>query len=318
MSVLSHLCFNTSASVRTTSPTLPHSNVLVSLIHSPSPPPPLRQWTCSITELKRKWEDDIGESPPSKHPNLGPPPPSELNVQPPLFQYKCKCEDNFTNPPSSKCPYLTRSLSQAISSHQSTSPFTELKRKREDDNVESSPSKRPNLGLPSPPEPSSPPTTQYKCKREDNFTNPPLSKCPCLTRSLSQAISSHQLTFPFTELKQKWEDVDVESSPSKCSNLGLPPPPEPSAPPPTTQYKRKHKDDSTGPPSSKHPFLAHLLSRVISSSLTSSIARFLPRKSVASSPPEVSNTENSNPSAHPKNRFEHQYLYCLTNFLTRS
>ena len=186
-----------------------------------------------------------------------------VSPQPPLFQYKRKCKDDFTDPPSSKCPYLTRSLSQAISLHQLTSPFTELKRKWEDDNVKSSPSKRPNLGLPPPLEPSAPPTTQYKCKRKDDFTNPPSSKRPYLARSLSQAISSHQLTFPFTELKRKQEDDDVKSSPSKRSNLGLPPPPEPSAPPPTTQYKHKCKDDSTGPPSSKRPFLAHSLSWVM-------------------------------------------------------
>ena len=36
--VLSHLCFNTSASARTTSLTLPHPNILVSLVHSLRPP----------------------------------------------------------------------------------------------------------------------------------------------------------------------------------------------------------------------------------------------------------------------------------------
>ena len=39
LSVLSHLCFNTSASTRTTSLTLPHPNILILLIHFPRPSP---------------------------------------------------------------------------------------------------------------------------------------------------------------------------------------------------------------------------------------------------------------------------------------
>ena len=238
---------------------------------------------------------DCFDTLPSEGPFVGP--------LPPLFQYKCSREDNFTDHPSSKHRCLARSVSQAISSSQLTSPLTELKRKREDDIFDSSPSKRPNLGPPPPPEPSAQPSsTQYKRKREVDSTDPPSSKRCFLTRSVSQAISLSQLTNPFIKLKRKREDDDVEGSPSKRPNLSSPP---------STQYKRKCEVDSTNPTSSK-PFLAHSLSRVIPSSSTTSVTCFLPRKS------EVSNSKNSNASAHPENRFKHQYLYSLTNFLTRS
>ena len=175
---------------------------------------------------------------------------------------------------------------------QSTSPFTELKQKWEDDIFASSPSKRPNLGLPLPPEPSAQPSsTQYKCKCEVDCTDPPLSKCCFLTCLVSQAISLSQLTNPFIELRWKQEDDDVEGSPSKCPNLSLPP---------STQYKCKCKVDSTNPTSSK-PFLACLLSWVVPSSSTTSVTCFLPCKS------EVSNSNISNASAHPENRFKPEY-----------
>ena len=165
--------------------------------------------------------------------------------QPSSFQHKRKREDDFTESPSSKCRFLTPSLSQAITSRHSTTSFpSELKRKREDDAVKSSPLKRPNLG----------------------------------------STSSHFLP---------------------C-NLVAPSLPESSAQPPSTQYKRKCEDNSSKTPTSKHHFLAHSLSQVIS---TSSIDHFLPSKSLAPSPPVVSSTANSNPSTHPENRFEHQYLY---------
>ena len=131
---------------------------------------------------------------PSEHPFATP--------QPSSFQHKRKREDDFTESPSSKCRFLTPSLSQAITSRHSTTSFpSELKRKREDDAVESSPSKRPNLGstsshflpcnlvAPSLPESSAqPPSTQYKWKREDNSSETPTSKCRFFTRSLSQVI----------------------------------------------------------------------------------------------------------------------------------
>lgn len=194
------------------------------------------------------------------------------------------------------------------------------------DRFDTLPSQRSSLGL-------QPPSLQYKRKREDKegFPETPSSKRRFLARSLSWAISSRQLTTPFTsELKRKWEDDIVESSPSKRPNCGstsslarsspplvAPPLPEPSVQSPSTLYKRKREDDSLQTLASKRRFLVRSLSQVISSNPTSSVARFLPRKSVASSPLEVSNATNSNPSTHAQNRFERQYLPSQMNSLTR-
>ena len=82
-----------------------------------------------------------------------------------------------------------------------------------------------------------PPSFQYKHNHKNDFTNHSSSKCCCLACSVSQAISSSQLTSPFTELKQKRENVIFDSLRSKRPNLGLPPLPEPSAQPSSTQYR---------------------------------------------------------------------------------
>ena len=144
----------------------------------------------NISPSKYSSTSTIITSPPLNCFNTLPSEGSFVSPLPPLFQYKHSCKDNFTDHPSSKRCCLACSVSQAISSSQLTSPFTELKRKQEDDIFNSSPLKPPNLGLPPPPELSAQPSsTQYKRKREVDSTDPPSSKCRFLTCSVSQAIS---------------------------------------------------------------------------------------------------------------------------------
>ena len=137
----------------------------------------MSQLTNPFSELKQKWKDNNVEGSSLKSPSLGLPPPPELSPLPSSTQYKHKHKVDSTDPSSSKSPFLVHSLSQAISSHQLTTPFpSELKWKQEDDNVEGSPLKSPDLSLA--------PSAQYKHKCEVNSTNSPLSK-PFLACSLS-------------------------------------------------------------------------------------------------------------------------------------